>query len=172
MGRKLLVFWFCLQLHNLLATEGLSYYRKLLQESENNYYAAKLLYEKTNNMSVATTPVLKGFNAMANIMLCKHEVNPILKLNYFKKGKSSLEEAIANSPDNIELIFFRYSVQLNVPAVLAYNSSLKKDRQLLFSFLTGDIKTKQTDMELYENIKQFMIAKKIYTKEELENKIK
>jgi hypothetical protein len=69
--------------------------------------------------------------ASANMIMAKHLNNPLAKWNSFQKGKSLLEKAIASSPHQIELVFLRYSMQINTPAFLNYKNSIQTDRALL-----------------------------------------
>lgn len=61
----------------------------------------------------------------------KHVFNPIDKLNTFNKGKRNINKAALLSPDNIDVIFVRHSVQKNCPAFLGYRSNLKEDEAFL-----------------------------------------
>lgn len=67
-----------------------------------------------------------------------HISNPISKLNTFNEGKKNIENAVKRSPDNVEIIFIRYSVQKNCPAFLGYRSNVAEDRAFL-SRNTGKI---------------------------------
>ena len=60
-----------------------------------------------------------------------HVFNPIEKLSTFNKGKKNIDNAAKLSPDYIEIIFVRYSIQKNCPRFLGYRSNLKEDRNFL-----------------------------------------
>ena len=82
-----------------------------------------------------------------------HVANPIAKLNSFNKGKSNIDKAAKLAPDNLEVIFIRYSVQKNSPGFLGYKHHLKEDR----IFLTENIRkiTSPTLKKMVENVLGF-----------------
>lgn len=77
------------------------------------------------------TPVITGYLGATTILQAKHAFNPFNKLSYFKSGRRILESAIARAPKEVELRFLRYAVQVNVPAILNYNSEKAQDRAFL-----------------------------------------
>lgn len=167
MIKNLVLVFFCLFVSpTVIATEGLSYYRKLLIEAENNKYAAKLFLEKTEKLATSNDIIFTGFKAMANIMMCKHDMNPITRIGYFNKGKSMLEYAISKEPDNIELIFYRYTVQVNVPSVLGYKSNLKDDKIKMINYIVSQKSVAKKDTELYNNIKSYLLNSSYCTNDE------
>jgi hypothetical protein len=58
-----------------------------------------------------------------------------------------LEHCIQKDPNNIELIYIRYSIQTHVPSFLGYSSDLDQDKQKL-----KQASTNLTDLELKKNI--------------------
>jgi hypothetical protein len=60
-----------------------------------------------------------------------HVSNPFSKLNTFKKGKASIEQAVKADSDNAEIRLIRLSVQKNCPAFLNYNKNINEDEQFL-----------------------------------------
>ena len=70
---------------------------------------------------------LGGFQTM----WANHVSNPITKLNSFNKGKNHIDSAAKLAPDNLEVIFIRYSVQKNSPGFLGYKHHLAEDRIFL-----------------------------------------
>lgn len=60
-----------------------------------------------------------------------HVFNPIDKLSTFKRGRKNIDKAAKLSPNNIEIIFIRYSIQKNSPGFLGYRSNLKEDQNFL-----------------------------------------
>lgn len=121
----------------------------------------KKLDEKT------AEPVMVGFKAISEMIQAKHAFNPINKVSHFKKGKRLLELAISRDPKNPQLIFFRYTTQVNVPAMLNYSDNVKADRQLLVNFLKADAKAMK-DADLHNRIKKYLTIEKPGTKAETE----
>jgi len=60
-----------------------------------------------------------------------HTFNPFEKLSTFRKGIKNIEKAAMRSPNNIEIIFIRYSVQKNCPRFLGYSNNLVEDEIFL-----------------------------------------
>lgn len=94
----------------------------------------------------ATNTTYEGYRGAATMMLAKFQLNPLRKLGYFNDGKAILEAAIGKDPDNIELIFIRYTVQCNAPSFLQYNQKLTSDKHMLLVELKyikdADLKTR------------------------------
>ena len=61
----------------------------------------------------------------------QHTFNPFEKLSSFHKGIKNIEKAVTHSPNNIEVIFIRYSVQKNCPRFLVYSDHLHEDEIFL-----------------------------------------
>jgi len=57
--------------------------------------------------------------------------NPFYKLYLFKKGHELLEDAIKESPNNIEFRFLRLMIQENAPGFLGYNDSEETDSEYI-----------------------------------------
>ena len=57
-----------------------------------------------------------------------HTFNPIDKINTFNKGKINIEKAVKLSPNDVEIIVIRHSVQKNCPGFLGYNDNLIEDK--------------------------------------------
>lgn len=61
----------------------------------------------------------------------KHCINPISKLQTFKRGKKNIEEAVAFNPNNIEIRIVRLSVQSNCPSFLGYKKNIEEDKKFI-----------------------------------------
>jgi hypothetical protein len=124
--------------------------RTAYQEAANDESKAKILLEKVDAHSGKSATLL-GYKGAVTMMMAKFQLNPLSKLDFFNKGKTILEQAIAKDDDNIELIFIRFSVQSNAPTFLDYNRQLPKDKQFLLVNL-ADVK----DKDLKNRITQFL----------------
>ncbi|MFN7240293.1 MAG: hypothetical protein ACK5UE_08255, partial [Chitinophagales bacterium] len=71
---------------------------------KNEKYADQLIAKLEKN----TNEKNQGYLAVAYMMKSNHASMPWTKLKYFFKGKKTLEKAITNEPDRVELRFFRY----------------------------------------------------------------
>ncbi|GGC65996.1 hypothetical protein GCM10011387_19500 [Pedobacter quisquiliarum] len=134
--------------------------RKQLDKAANDSKVADQFNDRFKDLNEKTAaPVLLGFKAISEMIQAKHAFSPISKVSHFKKGKRLLELAISKDPNNAELIFFRYTTQVNVPGMLNYSSNLKADRQLLVNFLKADAKAPK-DADLHRRIKKYLVSDK------------
>jgi hypothetical protein len=130
-------------------------FRKLFEDSAVNTSSANNFYQQTRKINEQSASTLIGFKAMSELMMCNHVFSPLSKLSYFNSGKKLLETAIQKDPKNIELRFFRFSTQSNVPALLNYSSNINEDKMILMNYLK--INNSITDKDLYQRIKSYML---------------
>lgn len=83
--------------------------------------------EESKTISAIYLAYLGGFQTI----WANHVLNPIIKLQSFKKGKKNIEQAINIEPDNVEIRFIRLSVQKNAPSFLGYHDDIKEDRNFI-----------------------------------------
>lgn len=134
--------------------------RKQLDRAANDSKAADQFSAGLKDLNEkSAAPVMLGFKAISEMIQAKHAFSPISKVSHFKKGKRLLELAISKAPKNAELIFFRYTTQVNVPAMLNYSDHIKEDRQKLVNFLKADAKA-PIDADLHKRIKKYLITDK------------
>jgi len=158
--RLLLWLMFSLQLLN----PDLPAYRKLLAKSMESQAVAKHFYEQLKHAKTDGDPVILGFRAMSEMMLCKHMLNPISRIGHFNKGRDLLELAIKTKPGSPELLFFRLNTQVNVPTVLGYRGNLASDKAELIKYLKKG--TDESDANLYKIIKNYLAQSSYCTAEE------
>jgi hypothetical protein len=144
----------------MMTTSDLTEMRKQLDLAANDSKIADHFTERFKNLNEKTAqPLILGFKAISEMIQAKHAFSPISKVSHFKKGKRLLELAISKDASNPELIFFRYTTQVNVPAMLNYSANVKADRQLLVNFLKADAKAPK-DADLHRRIKKYLISDK------------
>ena len=132
-------------------------YRKLFTASVENAELARIFDQKTNTINEQSPPLFMGFRAMCYMVLCKHCLNPFTRLSYFNKGKNLLETSLKKEPTNTELIFFRFSVQTHVPALLGYSAKIRSDKEFLINYLQDNFLSKNKDVDLYNNVKLYLL---------------
>jgi len=154
---KVLLLIFALMFQNLTQTpdKELLSLRKLFEESAVSSSSANNFYQQTRKFSDQSVATFIGFKAMSELMMCNHVFSPLSKLSYFNTGKKLLEAAIQKDPKNIELRYFRFSTQSNVPAILNYSSNINEDKLILMNYLK--ISSSITDKDLYQRIKSYML---------------
>lgn len=157
-----------LGLQLIAADPDLGELRKQLDVAANDSKAADKFHERFETIDEKKAePVLVGFKAISELILAKHAFNPMSKVSHFKKGKRMLETAVARDPKNAQIIFFRYTTQVNVPSMLNYSANVKEDRQLLINYLKADAKAPK-DADLHKRIKKYLLTEKPGTKAETE----
>lgn len=99
-------------------------------------------------------PTVLAYAAGAEMASAQYKVSPFSKLSAFNSGKAKLANVIKANPDNVEVRFIRYTVQLKCPAMLGYNKELKTDRAFLLSEMQS---LRKNNPELYKYILSFML---------------
>ena len=135
MKRGLLIFGFLLG--NIFNSNALS-----LEVIRNNYQVAV----KDKDICLSMIQQLKN-NTESNVHLAylgafqtiwaNHTFNPINKLSTFNKGKENIDKAAKLSPNDVEIIFIRHSVQKNCPWFLGYHENLAEDKNFLYEALNS-----------------------------------
>lgn len=80
-------------------------------------------------------PVLKAYLAAARMVETKYFKNPFVILKQFNAERKLLDEYIVKHPNNPELRYLRYTIQVNTPAFVGYNQHKKEDRLYIHEFL-------------------------------------
>lgn len=146
-----------------MVVADLSAYRKLLDQSLEDEDASHRFYAQFKPVKESGEPILVGFKAMSEFMLCKHMINPFGQLSHFNKGRKLLENAIKRDRLNPELLFFRLSTQSNIPSFLRYKMNIKADKLALISYLRAH---DDDDKILYSRIKAYLLINQYCTAEE------
>lgn len=134
--------------------------REMLDHAVEDKALALKFYKRLKVVDDRAQPVMVGFRAMSEFLMCKHLLNPFSRLSHFNKGKSLLESAIKEDGGNVELLFFRLCTQSNVPALLNYNSNIEGDKQALINYLLKYNQKVQPDPVLYKRIKTYLLMNK------------
>ena len=140
-----------------LFNSGLPDYRKLLDDALYNKEAATVFYETLKTVKETDAPVLIGFRAMSEFMLCKHLLNPISRISHFNKGKELLGIALSRDENDPELLYFRLSTQSNTPALLGYKSNIDTDKLMLIHYLKTAADRPGDDKMLDRRIKAYLL---------------
>ncbi|MDI1355385.1 MAG: hypothetical protein PSX36_10725 [bacterium] len=160
---KLLILISWLSLFSAPDAEVLTY-RRMLYASEKSATMATSFYTITRSLTNESAAVKRGYKAMSCFMMSKHVTGPLSKISYFKEGRKELEEAIALSPDNMELRFLRFSTQSNTPNFLGYKNSMADDKARILKQLKSGVQA--GDQDLYDKIYTFMLNSEYCSAEE------
>lgn len=135
----------------------ISKYRSLLDKALHDKKTAGQLYQQLKTVNENDAPVLLGFRAMSEFMLCKHLLNPISKLSHFNRGRDLLELAIKKGNNLAELHYFRLATQSNTPSILGYHGNTNYDKILLINYLKSNADHPSTDKVLYKRIRDYLL---------------
>lgn len=120
-------------LHALRAEEKFKRLRSLCIRAGTERAAANKLFSETSSVTVADSPVLVCFRGMALLLHAKYVRDLWLRYKSFMQGRKMLEAAIKRDPQNVEMRFYRYCVQIEAPLVLGYHAALDTDRSVLLA---------------------------------------
>lgn len=70
--------------------------------------------------------ILNAYKGAAQCMKANYVSSSLSKLKYFNEGKKILEESIAEYR-NVESVYLRLLIQLNVPKILGYHKEIDSD---------------------------------------------
>lgn len=101
----------------------------------------KILAYDLKNVEETELHVIKAYQAVATCMMAKYVFSPLSKLKYFNTGKKNLEELILKGKE-VENIYLRLLLQLNVPRSLNYNKNIEED----VSFIQASLGASTIDM--------------------------
>lgn len=135
-------------------TDKVSEIRKELFFKEFDEEQTQLFYEKVVNIS-QKTPVIKAYEGVAEALLAKTVWNPFTKIDYLKTSRDKLNEAVMDSPGNIEIRFLRFSTQYYLPSILGFSDNMQEDKEAIMENLEF-LNQNELEDELLQFIIQFM----------------
>lgn len=113
----------------MLSSQNITTIRKNYQKAVSDKQACREMLAQFENKRNEGLEL--AYQGAFQAIWAKHTNNPFEKLSTFKKGKSNIEKALKQNPDQIESIFLRYSIQKESPGFLGYKSNIKEDRAML-----------------------------------------
>lgn len=124
----------------------------------------KLLAFENNNVKASELQLIRAYQAAGTCMRANYVFSPISKLKYFNEGKKNLEELISRDKE-VENVYLRLLLQLNVPHMLNYHKNIDED----VAFLDASLAEAPIDLSykriMIENL--VSVAKKKELKEVL-----
>lgn len=124
----------------------------------------KLLAFENNNVKASELQLIRAYQAAGTCMRANYVFSPISKLKYFNEGKKKLEELISRDKE-VENVYLRLLLQLNVPHMLNYHKNIDED----VAFLDASLAEAPIDLSykriMIENL--VSVAKKKELKEVL-----
>jgi len=118
----------------------------------------KAIHDKSECEKMITHPYFHaGKKGVVRVVYSKHVLNPFNKIKHFNIGKEMVEKYLQEHPNDIEMIFFRYKIQTNIPKILNYRQHLAQDTKKLLQWL--ELKDLY-DKDLYYEVKKTLGSKK------------
>lgn len=87
-----------------------------------------LTYQAENNGK--DNYIIKAYKGASQCMMAEYVFSPISKLKNFNEGKKILEASILEGK-NVENVYLRLLIQLNVPGILNYHDNIDADIDFL-----------------------------------------
>lgn len=114
-----------------IQTQTISEIRNLFKEcSIGGKDLSKKFIELLSKTEISN-PLLKAYYAVSLAYKAKTHFNPFKKIEFLKSFSTIMNEAVAESDQNIEVVFLRLMIQKNIPAGLGLSGSIEADRQFL-----------------------------------------
>lgn len=108
--------------------------RKLYKEASENPNKLKDFEQaiQQENLSPALQSAYKG---ALQALKGKYNFLPTIKLNLFWEASSYLQKALNQEPDNVEIIFLRFTVECGVPSLMNHALHLYEDKRKIIQLL-------------------------------------
>ena len=145
----------------LFITMSVSSFSTDLPQIRKEYYAAvnsekasDKFYQRLKQLN-SDKPLLKAYLGSAQAIRARHAINPYNKIKYLNEGLKTLQIAVKNDPENLEIRFLRFSLQHYVPAFLGKSKELTMDKTKIVS-LFSQRKFGSLDEPMLRSIVSFM----------------
>ncbi|MBK0402188.1 hypothetical protein I5M27_04285 [Adhaeribacter sp. BT258] len=132
----ILFFTFWSFFHSVFAAQEINIpaLRQLFYEARDSEKKADLLFEKIGNYG-GKEGILIAYKAGAYALKAKYGANPLNKLKNVKKAQQYFSEAVQRDPQNLEIRFMRYAVEVQTPDFIGYSEHVNEDKNLLLNGL-------------------------------------
>jgi hypothetical protein len=138
--------------------QDLKQLRKKLILAIDNGQTTDSLYKILDKEPKKTALTIAYLGAL-DALKAKHSWNPYSKIKYLNVSEKLMQQAVAEEPHNIEILFMRFSIQHNVPGFLGYGKNLVRDREQMIAQLNNK-NYGTADRELTISIIKFLIDSK------------
>ena len=101
------------------------------QASESDHAKPMALAMDSARQQHPDSPMARGFQAVAELMLAEESWNPMDKLARFNAWQPVLDAAIKVMPGDPDLALLRLGVQAHVPAILNYDQDMANDEAVV-----------------------------------------
>lgn len=166
MKKILILFILIMNIIGEIEAHSIEEIRKHYKLAVNDASVANKLADKLKKVNQPDALTL-AYQASVEALKAKHAWSPYTKLQQMNAYEKLMNEAIKMKPDDLEIRFLRYSIQLNTPLFLGYSNNLTEDKQAIVNlFLKKKFNTK--DKKLIKEVFDFMLnANTLSTQERL-----
>lgn len=122
----------------------------------------------------ASNPILLAYHAALLGIKAKHAWNPYTKLSYVKEFEKEINEAVKKMPNDIEIRFLRYNIEVNIPAIVGLQKHEQEDLNMMYQLFLK-VTRANADVQLLKEILEFTKEKNAYTQNQflaMETKLK
>ncbi|MCS6968465.1 MAG: hypothetical protein RMJ44_07290 [Cytophagales bacterium] len=146
---------------SLLANvDGTTNWEKIRQDYPkvaNNQLSASAMMRQMEALPCRETPLWIAYYGALQTQQARAVFNPLEKLRLTQLSQETLARAIALEPDNPEIRFLRFSIQLGLPGYLNLSHHLAEDREVICQQLPRVARTGQLPAEHVKRIADFML---------------
>ncbi|MDX2301449.1 MAG: hypothetical protein NW226_01560 [Microscillaceae bacterium] len=127
--------------------------RLLYSEAAKDDLKGQRLYKLLEKDQTKLSPTFTAYWGAALAMQAKNTLNVFSKLYYIQKANEHFAKAVKLEPENVEIRFLRFSIQLNTPAFLGYSQHIDLDKTQIMKHLESD----SVDLEMRLAIADFLL---------------
>lgn len=162
--RRLHIFFFLfLFSFSLFSGKDISFFRNDFEKIKDYKSGMIYLNTKISETSYRNAVTINSYKAVCKMMMAQYVYNPFTKYSWFNRGKDLLEQTILLNK-NVENIYLRLIVQLNIPSFLSYTKDIESDTK----FILENIDSANIPFA----IKKYILKNLIETKEDRMNSLK
>lgn len=104
--------------------------RKYFQEIKSEKDIDSILSFSIEGSDKSEVNIVEAYKGASQCMMANYVFSPLSKLKDFKEGKKILEASISENK-NVENVYLRLLIQLNVPKMLSYHKDIDEDIRFL-----------------------------------------
>lgn len=127
--RYLLLVFIALPL--VVASQDLNVLRLEYPTATIDMHTAEALLQSLSPITGSDEATLIAYKGALLTLMAKFSGTIRDKKSYFKEGRTLLEKAVSEAPENIEIRCLRMGVQENSPKIVNYKGELKEDKQFI-----------------------------------------